>query len=136
MVNTLDQASALIRDSGGKNMFVHMDTFHMNIEESDIAAAISRNADLLGYAHVADSHRGLLGGGHFDLVKFFCALEVAGYRGDITAESFSSKMLGAALVGGVRLWREAWSDPAEAAATALAVMKTGHASAKAAGTVW
>ncbi len=136
MVNTLDQASIMIRDAGGKNMFVHMDTFHMNIEESDIAAAIHRNAELLGYAHLAESHRGMLGGGHFDLAGYFSALEAAGYSGDFTVESFSSKVLGAGLVGGVRLWREAWGDPVEAATTALAVMKTGHASAKASVKVW
>src|SRR5690606_21090487 len=74
MVNTLDQASALIERAGGKNMFIHMDTFHMNIEESDIAAAIARNATRLGYAHVADSHRGALGTGNFDLQGYFRAL--------------------------------------------------------------
>ena len=44
MVNTLDQGADLIRTAGGRNLFLHMDTFHMNIEEADIAAAIQRNA--------------------------------------------------------------------------------------------
>jgi hypothetical protein len=60
MVNTLDQAAMLIERAGGQNMFVHMDIFHMYIEEPDMAAAIKRNAAYLGYAHVADSHRGAL----------------------------------------------------------------------------
>ena len=51
----------------------------MNIEEGDIGAAIQRNAALLGYAHVADSNRGALGGGHFDIKGYFCALADAGY---------------------------------------------------------
>ena len=131
MVNTLDQAAAMIRDAGGQSMFIHMDTFHMNIEESDIPAAVSRNAGLLGYAHVADSNRGTLGGGHFDLKGFFRALASVGYEGDFTVESFSSRVLSSGLVGGVRLWREAWTDPMEAASAALEAMRAAKASANA-----
>lgn len=132
MVNTLDQAAALIGRADGRNMFVHMDTFHMNIEEPDIAASIGRNAGLLGYAHVADSHRGALGTGNFDLGAFFRALAAADYAGDLTFEGFSSNVLGPDIVGGVRLWREAWTDSQEAARTALDVMKAGWSSAVAA----
>ena len=124
MVNTLDQASALIARAGGKSMFVHMDTFHMSIEERDIGSAVRRNALLLGYAHVADSHRGLLGTGNFDLAGYFRALAAAGYAGDLTFEGFSSRVLGAGLVGGVRLWREAWPDSALAARSALDLMRS------------
>lgn len=129
LVNTLDQASALIERAGAKNMFVHMDTFHMAIEERDIAAAVRRNAPLLGYAHVADSHRGLLGTGNFDLRGYFRALAAAGYTGDLTFEGFSSRVLGPGLVGGVRLWREAWPDSIAAARSALALMRAEWASA-------
>lgn len=132
MVNTLDQAAALIGRTGGKNMFVHMDTFHMNIEEADMTAAIRRNAALLGYAHVADSHRGVLGTGNFDLRRYFRALAEAGYVGDFTFEGFSSSAVGADLVGGVRLWREAWTDSTVTARSALDLMKAEWASALAA----
>lgn len=136
MVNTLDQAAAIIADAGGKNMFVHMDTFHMNVEEGDIAATIVRNAPLLGYAHVADNHRGTLGGGHFDLTGYFRALAAVGYKGDFTVESFSSKVLSPALVGGVRLWREAWAEPITAARTALEAMRAARSAAVNATRVW
>ncbi|MFB2551913.1 sugar phosphate isomerase/epimerase family protein [Ensifer soli] len=136
MINTLDQAAAMIRDAGAANMFIHMDTFHMNIEEGDVTAAIHRNAGLLGYAHVADSNRGVLGGGHFDLVGYFRALESVGYTGDITVESFSSKVLGPDLVGGVRLWRPAFDNAVEAARTALQLMQAARAAAIAGTRVW
>lgn len=123
MVNTLDQARGLIGMAAGQNMFVHMDTFHMNIEEPDLTAAIGRNAALLGYAHVADSHRGALGTGNFDLRRFLRALAGAGYSGDLTFEGFSSRALGPDLVGGVRLWREAWVDSAAAARSALDILR-------------
>ena len=105
-------------------------------DAGDIAAAIHRNAALLGYAHVADSNRGLLGGGHFDVLGYCRALESAGYRGDLTVEAFSSKMLGDGLVGGVRLWREAWQDSLVAAKAAYDVLRVARESARAGCTVW
>jgi D-psicose/D-tagatose/L-ribulose 3-epimerase len=132
MVNTIDQAANLIEMAGGKNMFIHMDTFHMNIEEPDITATIRRNADRLGYAHVADSHRGALGTGNFDLQGYLRALAGAHYEGDLTFEGFSAKVLGPELIGGVRLWREAWTDSHAAARSALKLLKISWASAQAA----
>lgn len=131
MVNTLDEGAGLIRAAAGKNLFLHMDTFHMNIEEADFAAAIHRNADLLGYAHLADNNRALLGAGNFDLKGFFRALAAVGYQGDYTVESFSPRVLTPGLVGGLRLWRSGWDDPLQAARMALAVMQSGVAAAKA-----
>lgn len=136
MVQTLDQAVQLIRDAGGKNLFAHMDTFHMNIEEPDISAAIMRNAEYLGYAHVADSNRALLGGGNFDFATYFRALAAVGYEGDFTVETFSPAVLSPDIVGAVSLWREGWSDPYDAARQALALMKSQHEAAKAAVTIW
>ncbi|SDA61816.1 sugar phosphate isomerase/epimerase [Sinorhizobium sp. NFACC03] len=136
LANTLDEAASLIRASGGSNLFIHMDTFHMNIEEGDVAAAIHRNAALLGYAHVADSNRGVLGGGHFDLSGYFRTLESAGYTGDFTVEAFSSRVLSDALVGGVRLWREAWEDSIVAARSAYDVLCVMRKNAKAGCRVW
>ena len=123
MVNTLDQATALIERAGGQNMFVHMDTFHMHIEEPDMTAAIQRNAGRLDYAHVADSHRGALGTGNFDLRRFLRALAAVGYTGDLTFEGFSSRVLGPDVVGGVRLWREGWTDSIAVARSALDLLR-------------
>jgi D-psicose/D-tagatose/L-ribulose 3-epimerase len=136
LVNTLDEGAGLIRASGAKNLFLHMDTFHMNIEEGDFVASIHRNADLLGYAHVADNNRALLGAGNFDLTGYFRALASAGYQGDYTVESFSPKVLTPDLNGALRLWRCAWDDPKKAAKVALQVMQTGVAAAKAGATAW
>lgn len=132
LVNTLDEAAALIAAAGGQHLFVHLDTFHMHIEERDIAAAIARNAALLGYAHVAESHRGLLGTGSLDLHGLLRALAAADYRGELTFEAFSARLLGPALVGGVRLWRDGFADPAAAAAAALALLRAGWTAAAAA----
>lgn len=132
LVNTLDQGADLIRRAGGKNLFLHMDTFHMNIEEADLSATIHRNADLLGYVHLADNHRARLGAGAFDLRGFLRALASAGYAGDYTVESFSRAALSPGLAAGLRLWRDGPTDPAATARDALATMRQGVVEAQAA----
>jgi D-psicose/D-tagatose/L-ribulose 3-epimerase len=136
LVNTLDDASSIIREIGSKSLFVHVDTFHMNIEESDIAGAIARNIDLIGYAHVAESHRGVLGSGTFDFKTFFRTLARSGFTGGYTVESFSSAVLGPAIVGAVGLWRQAWTDADKVARDALGFLRAEIAAAEAGRFVW
>ena len=136
LVNTLDQAGDMIREIGADNLFVHMDTFHMNIEESDTAAAIARNADLLGYAHLADNTRGVLGAGTYDFKAYFRALAAAGYTGDFTVESFSPTSLGADLAAAISIWRTPWDQAEEAARKALAFMRAEISAAADAVEVW
>lgn len=90
----------------------------------------------LGYAHVADNNRALLGAGSFDLTGYFRALASAGYQGDYTVESFWPRVLAPGPAGGLRLWRCGWQDPVHAARMALQVMQTGVAAAKAGGAIW
>ena len=136
MVNTLDEAGAIIRDVGAKELFIHMDTFHMNIEENDIAGAIARNADLLGYAHVAENHRGAVGAGTFDFKTYFRGLARAGYNGGVTVESFSSTVLGPSIVGAIALWRPSWRHSEAAAQDALDFLRAELASASASNLPW
>jgi D-psicose/D-tagatose/L-ribulose 3-epimerase len=102
---------------------VHGDMFHMNIEEGDIPAAVESVKDLLGYVHVAESHRGYLGTGNTDWTKFFGALARVGYDGPITFESFSPTVLGPDLAGLIALWRDHWTDPDDVASKALSFMR-------------
>lgn len=65
---------------------IHLDSFHMNIDEADMPAAIETAGDLLGYFHVADSNRLAPGRGHLDFAALFAALERVNYRGTISLE--------------------------------------------------
>jgi D-psicose/D-tagatose/L-ribulose 3-epimerase len=131
-INTLEQADALCRQVGSDAMFVHGDMFHMNIEEGDIAQALARAKDRLGYVHVAESHRGYLGTGNTDWRKFFGALQRIGYAGPITFESFAPTVLGPELAGLIALWRDPWTDPDDVATQALAFMRDQVARARSA----
>jgi sugar phosphate isomerase/epimerase len=58
----------------------------MNIEESDIGAALEAAGDSLGYVHLADSQRFEPGKGHLDFAGVFAALGRIGYSGYASLE--------------------------------------------------
>ncbi len=120
VLNTAAQAVEMCRRIGAPNVKVHLDVYHMNIEESDPAAAIAATGDHLGYFHTGDSHRGYMGSGTVDLQGVFRALVRTGYAGPITFESFSSRVVGQPLEGILGIWRNLWEDSADLAAHALA----------------
>ena len=92
------------------NIYLHLDTFHMNIEEPDPAMAIRHAGDRLGYFHVGESHRGYLGTGTIDFPAIFEALVDIGYRDTITFESFSSDVVDRDLSITCGIWRSTWID--------------------------
>jgi sugar phosphate isomerase/epimerase len=85
-VNTVEEGLALIDQIGSPALGLLLDSFHMNIEEPLLPAAIHRAGDRLGYVHLADSNRLAPGLGHIDFVPVLEALEEVGYAGPIVAE--------------------------------------------------
>ncbi|WP_258359224.1 sugar phosphate isomerase/epimerase family protein [Moorella sulfitireducens (nom. illeg.)] len=65
---------------------IHLDTFHMNIEEVDLAGAIKSTGRALGHIHFADSNRFYPGQGHLDFKKIIATLKNIGYKGYIALE--------------------------------------------------
>jgi D-psicose/D-tagatose/L-ribulose 3-epimerase len=110
LLNTTAQGLAFIRDTGSDNVFLHLDTFHMNIEEPDPARAIRMAGKHLGYFHVGESNRGYLGSGVQDFAALFDALVENGYDDYITFESFSSEVVDRDLSITCAIWRNPWTD--------------------------
>jgi D-psicose/D-tagatose/L-ribulose 3-epimerase len=110
VVNTAHDALALADDIGEDNVLIHLDSYHMNIEEDDLVRPVHEVGDRLGYVHIGENHRGYLGSGHLDLTGFFHALADVGYTGPITFESFSSAVLSATLTRDLAIWRNLWDD--------------------------
>jgi D-psicose/D-tagatose/L-ribulose 3-epimerase len=110
ILNTAAQGVEYCRRVGAPNVKVHLDVYHMNIEEADAVAAIQATGDYLGYFHTGESHRGYMGTGSIDLKSIFQALARVGYQGPITYESFSSRVVGQPLTGILGIWRETWED--------------------------
>ncbi len=123
LLNTGRQALAFLDDVGHENVSVHLDTYHMNIEESDMAAPVLDCADRLGYVHIGESHRGYLGSGSVDFDTFFRALARVGYDGPIVFESFSSAVVNEDLTRMLGIWRNLWSDSQDLGAHANAFIR-------------
>ncbi|MFT3943727.1 MAG: sugar phosphate isomerase/epimerase family protein [Ancrocorticia sp.] len=71
---------------GLTNCFVHLDTFHTNIEEVDPVGAILECGDKLGYFQFADSNRRWPGAGHINFAPFEDALRAVNYAGPLSIE--------------------------------------------------
>ncbi|WP_230102688.1 sugar phosphate isomerase/epimerase [Microbacterium sp. Bi121] len=99
---------------------VHLDSYHMNIEESDFFQPVHdvAAAGKLGYVHIGDSHRGYLGTGTVDFATFFRALHDVAYDGPVVFESFSSAVVSAELSNTLGIWRNLWQDSDDLAAHA------------------
>lgn len=118
VVNTARAAMQLADDIDQDNVFVHLDTYHMNIEESDVATPVREVGERLGYVHIGENHRGYLGSGSIDFPAFFQALARIDYRGPLTFESFSSRVVSPTLSIDLAVWRDMWSDGADLATQA------------------
>jgi D-psicose/D-tagatose/L-ribulose 3-epimerase len=118
LFNTARQALAFIADVDRPNVYVHLDTYHMNIEEPDMVSPVLRCGDRLGYVHIGESHRGYLGSGSVDYAGFFRALAQVGYGGTITFESFSSAVVSPVLSNMLAIWRNLWDDSTDLASHA------------------
>ncbi|CDM62992.1 MULTISPECIES: sugar phosphate isomerase/epimerase family protein [Rhizobium] len=119
LLNTASQGVELCKRIGADNVKVHLDVYHMNIEESDVPSAIKDTGSYLGYFHTGDSHRGYMGSGTIDLAGVFRAIVASGYTGPITFESFSSRVVGQPLEGILGIWRNLWEDGYDLASHAL-----------------
>jgi D-psicose/D-tagatose/L-ribulose 3-epimerase len=123
LLNTGRQALAYLGELGRDDVAVHLDTYHMNIEESDMLAPVLDCADRLGYVHIGESHRGYLGTGSVDFDAFFKALGRAGYTGPVVFESFSSTVVSATLSNTLGIWRNLWDDGDDLGAHANAYIR-------------
>jgi sugar phosphate isomerase/epimerase len=84
--NTTEDALSLIERTGAPNLKYLADTFHMNIEERDIAASIRRAGSALGYVHLVDSNRCGPGQGHLPFREVLNTLVDIGYDGYLSFE--------------------------------------------------
>lgn len=89
-INTCDQGLQMIKDVGSPVLKLHLDTFHMNIEEKNQAKAIRKAGKHLAHFHACGSDRGTPGNDHIDWPGIAEALKAIGYKGDVVIESFTT----------------------------------------------
>lgn len=85
-LNSADETLSFIRKYNLPNTKILLDTFHMNIEDANMAQSIEKCGDMLGYVHFADSNRYYVGAGHINFKEIAAALKSIRYKGFISAE--------------------------------------------------
>ncbi len=89
-LNTCDQGLKLIADVGSPALKLHLDTFHMNIEEKNQAAAIKKAGKHLAHFHACGTDRGTPGNDSLQWEPIVKALKSIKYTGDVVIESFTT----------------------------------------------
>jgi D-psicose/D-tagatose/L-ribulose 3-epimerase len=123
IMNTGLEGMAFLDEVNRPNTYLHLDTYHMNIEEDGMETSVLAAKDRLGYVHIGESHRGYLGTGNVNFDSFFNALKKINYQGPITFESFSSEVVDPNLSNTLCVWRNLWHDSDDLATKALLFMK-------------
>ncbi len=123
VINTGRQALDFLDEIDHPNVSVHLDSYHMNIEESDQFSPVLDVGARLGYVHIGESHRGYLGSGTVDFDSLFRGLARISYDGPIVFESFSSAVVHPSLSNTLGIWRNLWEDSDDLAAHANAFIR-------------
>lgn len=125
LVNTAAQAMEYVAHSGSDHLRIHLDTFHMAVEEADIAAAIRMALPRLGYLELGQSGRGMLSTGALDVADIVRRALDDGYDGRLGVEAFSRSVLPPPASDMLAIWRAPYDDGVELAADAMRVIHRG-----------
>ncbi|WP_420349857.1 sugar phosphate isomerase/epimerase family protein [Pelagibius sp.] len=103
IINTGRQAAEMIAKVGADNIFIHLDTYHTNIEEHGVANGILAAREHLRYMHMSESHRGVPGSGTCDWNEICGTLVAIGFDGGLALESFIN--LPPQIASALSVWR-------------------------------
>ena len=121
LVNTVDQAFDALEPLLGPGLGLALDTFHLNIEERDIAASVARAVGHIAHVQVSGNDRGTVGADHFDWHGFLHALDLAGYTGPLCVKSFTGANDSLAVAASI--WRPLASTQDALAADSLGFLR-------------
>ncbi len=111
LVNTAAEAIKYADMVDSKNIGIHLDTYHMNIEENNIGDAIRLVGKRLRHFHTGENNRNVPGRGHLNWDEIFKALKDIDYKNDIVSEPFL--MMGDEVGYDIRVWRPILENPTE-----------------------
>ena len=112
LINTSEECVQYVEDVGMDNVKVMLDTFHMNVEEDDIGAAIRLAGDKLGHFHTGECNRRVPGKGRMPWREIANALQDIGYDGTVCMEPFVR--MGGEVGRDIRIWHNMYEDLSEA----------------------
>jgi D-psicose/D-tagatose/L-ribulose 3-epimerase len=121
-INTADQVMEVVDRVDSPALGVLLDTFHMNIEEHDPAAAIRACGTHVAHFHACGCDRGAPGADQIPWPKIAAALHDVGYEGPIVIESFTIE--NQAIAKAAAIWRPLAATQDAIATDGLAFLKT------------
>lgn len=127
LLNTAAEGVAFVKRLDSPNAKLLLDTFHMNIEEDDMAAAIRDAGPHLGHFHVGENNRRPPGMGKLPWQDIAAALREIDYQDAVVMEPFI--LTGGSIPYDIKVWRDLSQGADEAtmdtmAADACRFMKT------------
>lgn len=122
LVNTCQQGLRLAEMIGEPNVCIHLDAYHMNIEERDFYEPTLAAAPKLCHFHLSESHRGTVGTGTVNWGDIYRALAKARYRGVVGLESFIEPS--PAMAAATCIWRRLAESTDESLTAGLKFLKT------------
>lgn len=121
IVNTLEQADALCRETEMENLGLLADTNHANIEELDVTEAYCKYADRIFNVHISENNRGIPGSGHGVPKTLFKRMQKAGYKGNVIVEAFNCEQ--GEVLPLLRIWKPFCSSKEEICEKSIAFIK-------------
>ena len=121
LINTGWQAVEMIEKVGAENMFIHLDTYHLNIEEKGAGNGILDARKYLKYIHLSESDRGTPGCGTCDWDEVYATLAAIGFKGGLAMESFIN--MPPEVAYGLAVWRPVAKDEAEVMGNGLPFLR-------------
>jgi D-psicose/D-tagatose/L-ribulose 3-epimerase len=121
MINTVEQGVALVEQIGRSNVGLLIDTFHMNIEEKSLPAAIRRAGRHIFEFHACSSDRGTPGEDHLDWARIVKAFRDVGFPDPVVIEAFTPKIK--KIARAVSIWRPLAESEDALASDGLAHLK-------------
>lgn len=118
VINTSKECTAFVKsvrelEPKASNVSVMLDTFHMNIEEESIGAAIREAGSLLGHFHTGECNRMVPGRGRTPWREIGEALRDINYDKTVVMEPFV--MPGGTVGQNIKVWRDIVPDTSEEA---------------------
>lgn len=121
LINTAQQGVDLIERVGADNIFLHLDTYHMNIEEKGAGNGVIDGRKYLKYMHMSESDRGTPGYGTVDWDEIYATLVAINFKGVLAMESFINMMPEIAF--GLAIWRPVAKDMEEVMSNGLPFLR-------------
>jgi D-psicose/D-tagatose/L-ribulose 3-epimerase len=104
MLNIVSQGLDFVEQTGADNVGLHLDTFHLHLEEKHSGDAIRLAGKKLFYLHACENDRGVPGTGQVHWDEVAKALKDVHYDGPVVIESFASQVK--EIARAVCIWRE------------------------------